>query len=68
MGDVTFNGDIAQIRHEAPFRGIRLDADEPVEMSPGVYVFGGSIGGRMVRYTGSVIGDNIIIELYGKRH
>ena len=67
MEEFTFNGDIALIRHEAPMRGIRLDAEEPIEMSPGVYVFSGNIAGRMVRYICSVVGDNILIEPYGGR-
>ena len=62
--DVKAMDDIQKIRNAAPSRHIILDADEPIEVSPGVYVMWGHyIGGqRMLRYTCTVVGDKVIIE------
>lgn len=56
--------DVQKIRDEAPLRGIILDAEEPVEVSPAVYLMWGHYIGkqRMMRYTCSVLGNRIIIE------
>ena len=56
--------DLEKIRNEAPLRGIILDAEEPVEVSPAVYLMWGHPIGeqRMMRYTCSVLGNRIIIE------
>ena len=62
--DVTVDDDVQRIRNEAPQRGIILDADLPIEVSPGVYVIWGHPidNQRMFRYTCSVLGNRIIIE------
>ena len=39
VSDVTCNDDVQTIRKEAPFRGLILDASEPVVVAPGVYLF-----------------------------
>ena len=64
--DVSVNDDVQSIRHIAPFRGIILDADEPVEMSPGVYLMWGHRidERRMRRYTCSVLGNRVLIECH----
>ena len=66
MEEFTFNNDIIQIRHEAPLRGVILSGDEPILMSPGVYVFRGSTldDRRERRYYCTVLGDRTVIELW----
>ena len=64
--EYTYNDDIAVIRHEAPLRRIILSAEEPIQMSPGVYVFKGTSldERRERRYYGAVAGDRVILELW----
>ena len=61
---IVFTDDVSKIRNEAPKQHIILDADDPREVSPGVYMFWGHyIGGqRMMRYNCTVLGDRILIE------
>lgn len=64
--EFIYSDDIALIRERAPHLGIILDAEEPIQVSPGVYLIRGHyIGGkRMCRYNCSVVGDEVIIEAY----
>jgi len=66
MNEFTFNEDVIQIRNEAPHRGVRLTGDEPIKMSPGVYVFRGHTldNYRERRYYCTVLGDRTVIELW----
>ena len=66
MEEFTFDDDVIQIRAEAPMRGVTLTADEPIKMSPGVYVFRGYTTDdlRERRYYCTVLGDRTVIELW----
>ena len=64
--EFTYDKDIKLIREQAPFRRIILSGEEPIQMSPGVYVFKGTHldDRRERRYYGAVAGDRVILELW----
>ena len=67
MEEFTYNDDIAMIRHEAPFRGLILDADEPLCVSPDVYLFNAYEldTKRQLRFRATVLRGNVIFERVG---
>lgn len=64
--EFTYSDDVSKIRTEAPFKGIVLEGEEPIKVSPGVYLMRGYHvdNKRIVRYNCSVIGKRVVIEPY----
>ena len=58
--------DLTRIRNYIPLLSLIMDAEDPVRLSPGVYVFSAfnPVDGLRKRYKGVILGEKIIVEDY----
>ena len=58
--------DLTRIRNHVPLLNLMMDAEDPVRIGPGIYLFSAfnPVDGLRKRYKGVILGEKIIVEDY----